>query len=164
MVRTEKHSQESSKQWPITVNQLGYWLMRNCVGSWWRWSRRRPWTCAASQGIGRYAVWCCLPGGDGKFICRSPRQLRSPRHPYIHVCVCVCVCVCVHIYMYICVYTYIHMYTDICVYAYIHIYIHTYIHTYKKFILYDVLKYSSSTALQYLYNIYKSQVFKPFMK
>ena len=30
--------------------------------------------------------------------------------------------------------------------------------------IYDVLKYSSSTALQYLYNIYKRQVFKPFMK
>ena len=34
----------------------------------------------------------------------------------------------------------------------------------KKFILYDVLKYSSSTALQYLYNIYNRPVFKPFSK
>ena len=42
---------------------------------------------------------------------------------------------------------------------YIHTYIPTYVYTYI-----DVLKYSSSTALQYLYNIYKRQVFKPFMK
>ena len=34
----------------------------------------------------------------------------------------------------------------------------------KKFMINDVLKYSSSTALQYLYTIYKCQVFKPFSK
>ena len=37
----------------------------------------------------------------------------------------------------------------------------------KKSILYDVLKYSSSSGgcdIQYLYNIYKHQVFKPFSK
>jgi hypothetical protein len=34
----------------------------------------------------------------------------------------------------------------------------------KKFIINDVLKYSSNTALQYLYNVYKRQVFKPFSK
>jgi hypothetical protein len=34
----------------------------------------------------------------------------------------------------------------------------------KKIMINDVLKYSSSTALQYLYNIYKRQVFKPFSK
>jgi hypothetical protein len=38
----------------------------------------------------------------------------------------------------------------------------------KKIMLYDVLKYSSSSGgacdIQYLYNIYKRQVFKPFSK
>ena len=34
----------------------------------------------------------------------------------------------------------------------------------KKFMINDVLKYSSSTALQYLYDIYKRQVFKSFSK
>ncbi len=36
----------------------------------------------------------------------------------------------------------------------------------KKFMLYDVLKYCSSGGcdIQYLYNIYKRTVFKPFMK
>ena len=34
----------------------------------------------------------------------------------------------------------------------------------KKFMINDVLKYSSSTAIQYLYNMYKRQVFKPFSK
>ena len=37
----------------------------------------------------------------------------------------------------------------------------------KKIMLYDVLKCSSSSGggdMQYLYNIYKRQVFKPFMK
>ena len=34
----------------------------------------------------------------------------------------------------------------------------------KKFMINHVLKYSSSTAIQYLHNIYKRQVFKPFSK
>ena len=34
----------------------------------------------------------------------------------------------------------------------------------QKSMINDVLKNSSSTALQYLYNIYKRQVFKPFSK